>query len=267
MLEILQYVFMQKAFITGIVIAIACSLLGVFLVLKKYALIGDGISHIAFGGVASGLLFSIAPFFGALIFALIGSYGILKIKEKTNLYGDSSIGIISHASLGIGIFILSIANGFNVDILSYLFGSILAIRNSEMFLSIGLSAVVIIVIYLFYNELFAMTFDEQASKILGVNTNVLNLVLIFLTAITIVSSMRVIGLMLASALIILPAASSLQLQLSFRNTLFMSAFIGVMSVILGLIGSYYFDFAVSGTIVLLNAVIFLGILLVRKIVS
>jgi zinc transport system permease protein len=263
MLEIVQYAFMQKAFITGIVIAIACSLLGVFLVLRRYALIGDGISHIAFGGVASGLLFNLTPFFGALIFSLVGSLGILKIKEKTNLHGDSAIGIVSHASLGIGIFILSIANGFNVDILSYLFGSILAIKQSEMISSIILAFVVIVVIYLFYNELFSMTFEENASKTFGVKTGFLNALLIFLTAFTVVSSMRVVGLMLASSLIIIPASSALQLKLSFRNTLFASVFISVSSVILGLYLAYTFDFAVSGTIVLLNAIFFILIQLFK----
>lgn len=265
MLEILTYGFMQKALITGIVIAIACSLLGVFLVLRRFALMGDGLAHIAFGGVATGLLFNITPFFGALIFSLIGSLGILKIKEKTNLHGDSAIGIISHASLGIGIFILSIANGFNVDILSYLFGSILAIKQSEMISSAILAIIVIVVVYLFYNELFSMTFDENASKTFGIKTKFLNSLLIFLTAFTVVSSMRVVGLMLASALIIIPASTALQLKLSFRNTLLASASISVISVILGLYIAYSFDFAVSGSIVLLNALFFIIVQLYNKI--
>jgi zinc transport system permease protein len=265
MLEILEYAFMQKAFITGIVTAIACSLLGVFLVLRRYALIGDGIAHISFGGVATGLLFNITPFFGALFFSLIGSLGILEIKRKTSLHGDSAIGIVSHASLGIGIFILSVANGFNVDILSYLFGSILAIKQSEMILSVILAIIVIGIIYLFYNELFSMTFDENASKTFGIKTNLLNTLLIILTAFTIVSSMRVVGLMLASSLIIIPAASALQLKLSFKKTLLASSVIAVISVILGLYFAYLFDFAVSGTIVLLNALFFIIIQIIKQI--
>ncbi len=267
MLEILEYAFMQKAFITGIVIAIACSLLGVFLVLRRYALIGDGIAHISFGGVATGLLFNITPFFGALIFSLIGSLGILNIKAKTNLYGDSAIGIVSHSSLGIGIFILSVANGFNIDILSFLFGSILAIKQSEMVLSIVLAVIVIAVIYFFYNELFSITFDENTSKTFGIKTGFLNTLLIVLTALTIVGSMRVVGLMLASSLIILPAASALQLRLSFKKTLFASAIIAVLSVILGLYLAYMFDFAVSGTIVLLNTIMFILTQIYKKVKS
>jgi zinc transport system permease protein len=264
MLELLQYGFMQKALLTGVVIAIACSLLGVFLVLRRYALIGDGLAHVAFGGVASGILFGIAPFLSALLFSLIGSIGILRIKEKASVHGDSAIGIVSHASLGIGIFILSIANGFNVDILSYLFGSILAIKTSEVMLSVALAALVIGLIVVFYNELFASTFDENAAKTFGIRTGFLNTMLIMLTAITVVSSMRVVGLMLASSLIILPASTALQFRLSFKKTLFISALIGVLTVVLGLFISYAFDFAVSGTIVLVNAALFLASYLVQK---
>jgi zinc transport system permease protein len=258
---------MQNALITGIVTAIACSLLGVFLVLRKYALIGDGLAHISLGGVASGLLFGISPLVGALMFSLIGSLGILKIKEKANLYGDSAIGIISHAGLGIGIFILSIARGFNVDLLSYLFGSILAIRLSEMYFSIALAGLVIGIIILFYNELFAITFDESSAKTLGIRINFLNALLIMLTAITVVSSMKVVGLLLVSALIIFPASSALQLGLGFKRTLLASTLIGIITVVGGMLIAYAFDFAVSGTIVLLNLLLFLGIVLIMKILK
>lgn len=265
MFEILGYGFMQKAFITGAVIAIACSLLGVFLVLRRYSLIGDGLAHISFGGVAFGLLFNVMPFFGALAFALVGSLGILRLKEKAQVHGDTAIGIVSHASLGLGIFVVSAARGFNVDILSYLFGSILAIKTTEVITSAVLAALVIFMIILFYYDLFSMTFDEQSAKTAGVNVNLLNTLLITLTAITVVSSMNVVGLMLASSLIILPASSALQLNQSFRKTLLISAAIGVISVSAGLYVAYYMDWATSGTIVLLNTLIFLTLVLAKKI--
>lgn len=265
MIEIFQYTFMQNAFLTGIFIAVACSLLGTFLVLRRYALIGDGLSHIAFGGIATGILFNVAPFVSALIFSLIGSLGILKMKESAKVHEDSAIGIISHASLGIGIFILSIANGFNIDILSYLFGSILAIATIEMILSIALALIVITIILLFYNELFAITFDEKAAKILGIKTKVLSTLLIMLTAITVVSSMRVVGLMLASSLLILPASTALQLKLSFKRTLLASTIISVLSVIIGIYAAYIFDFAVSGSIVFTNVLFFLLALVKKRI--
>lgn len=264
MLEIFSYVFMQKAFISGILIAIACALLGVFLILRKLSLIGDGIAHISFGGVATGLLFNITPFFGALLFGLIGSLGILKLKEKSNIYGDNAIGIVSHASLGIGIFIASIASGFNVDILSYLFGSILSIKDTELVLSIILAIVVIIFVTVFSKDLFYISFDEESAKVSGIKVNMLNSMLIVLTAVTIVSSMNIVGLMLAASLIILPPSSALQLKKSFKQTLIFATLISIFSVVTGLIISYYFDFATSGTIVILNTIIFLILLTKNK---
>jgi len=255
---------MQKAFISGTLIAIACALLGVFLILRKLSLIGDGISHISFGGVATGLLFNITPFIGALLFGLIGSIGILKLKEKSNIYGDNAIGIVSHASLGIGIFIASIASGFNVDILSYLFGSILSIKDTELFLSMLLAIVVILFVTIFNKDLFYISFDEESAKVSGIKVNMLNSMLIILTAITIVSSMNVVGLMLAASLIILPPSSALQLKKSFKQTLLFAVIISVFSVVMGLIISYYFDYATSGTIVIINTIIFLILLTKNK---
>ena len=264
MLEVFSYGFMQKAFITGIVIAIACSLLGVFLVLRRYALIGDGLAHISFGGVAAGMLFNFMPFASALLFAILGSLGILKLREKTLMHSDTAIAIISYTSLGAGIFIATAAGGFNVELMSYLFGSILAIQTSEEVLSVALALIVIAVIALFYNELFFLTFDEESAKTSGINTGLLNSLLVVLTAITVVSAMRVTGLLLASALIVLPAASALQYRASFRKTLILSAAISVFSVTTGLLAAYYYDYAVSGSIILINALLFLVSLLLSS---
>lgn len=256
MFEMLTYGFMQKAFITGIPIVIACSLLGTFLILRRLSLIGDGIAHISFGGIATGLLFNLTPFFSAFIFAIIGALGIQKLRTKTSVHEETAIGIISHISLGLGIFIISAAKGFNVDILSYLFGSILSIKNSEMITSIITSIIVILFVIIFYNELFHISFNEESAKVSGIKVNLINTILILLTAVTIVSSMNVVGLLLASSMMIIPAASALQLKTSFKKTLISSTIFSTISMILGLIISYQFDFAASGTIVLINAIIF-----------
>ncbi len=267
MLEMLSYVFMQKAFIAGILIATACALLGTFLILRKFSLIGDGIAHISFGGVAAGILFNITPFIGALSFGLIGSLGILKLKEKSKIHGDTAIGLISHASLGLGIFIASIASGFNVDLLSYLFGSILAINELELILSVILTTIVIIFILIFNKDLFYIAFDEESAKVSGIKVNSLNTALILLTSITIVSAMSIVGLLLASSLLIFPAASALQLKKSFKSTLIIAVLISIISVIIGISAAYYFDFATAGTIVLVNTTIFLIILIKNKILK
>jgi zinc transport system permease protein len=265
MIAILTYGFMQRAFISGILIAIACSLLGLFLVLRRLSLIGDGIAHISFGGVATGLLFNVMPFFAALLFGVIGSYGILKLKERSHVQGDTAIGIVSHASLGIGIFIASIAGGFNVDLLSYLFGSILSIKTTELILSVVLACVVIAFVLAYSKDLFYISFDEESARVSGIRVNFLNSMLIILTAVTIVCSMNVVGLMLASSLIILPSASALQLRASFKKTMLYSVCISVLSVVLGLVIAYYQDFAVSGTIVLINALVFISLLTFNRV--
>jgi zinc transport system permease protein len=264
MMEILQYAFMQKAILTGSFIAIACSLLGSFLILKKFALIGDGLAHISFGGIAIGMLANVMPFVTALLFSVISALGIIRLKEKARVRGDTAIGIISHASLGIGIFLASIAHGFNVDILSYLFGNILAISGAEVFMSVVLAAIVILLVVLFYHELVYLTFDEQSARTSGVKVEFLDSVLITLTAITIVASMRVVGLLLAASLIIIPAAASLQVAKSFKALLTISMLISVVSVLGGLVLSYFFDWAASGTIVLLSSVFFIVMMSVGR---
>ncbi len=262
-IEMLSYPFMQRAFVTGIFVAIACSFLGTFLVLRKYSMIGDGLAHISFGGVAAGILFGINPVVSALLFAFLGALGILKLKDSAGLQSDNAIGLVSHVSLGIGIFIASAANGLNVDIMSYLFGSILAIKASEMAISVALATAVMAILLLFYWDFFYLTFSEESAKVGGIKVGALNTLLVLLTAATIVISMKVVGILLASALIILPASSALQLKTSFKKTLFFSAGIAIFSVICGLVVAYRFDFAASGTVVIVNALIFSALALAK----
>ncbi|MCC7574720.1 metal ABC transporter permease [Candidatus Woesearchaeota archaeon] len=265
MIELLQYGFMQNALITGTLIAITLSTLGVFLVLRRYALLGDGLAHLSFGGVAAGFLFGLKPLLSATIFAVLGSLGILKLVEKTKIHGDAAIGILSQTSMGIGIFIISITQGVNVDIMSYLFGSILAITKTETITALILTLLALTFIILNYKKLLAMTFDEESAKISGVNTQQLNTMLMILTAITIAISMRITGLLLVSSLIIIPAVTATQIAKSFKQTLIFAGIISTTSVITGIITSYYIDAATSGTIILVTFLIFSTILVCKKI--
>jgi zinc transport system permease protein len=265
MIEILQYEFMQNALITGTLIAIICGLLGVFLVLRRYALIGDGLAHLSFGGVAAGLVFGIKPILAAAIFSALGALGILKLVERAKIHGDAAIGILSQTSLGLGIFIISITQGVNVDIMSYLFGSILAITWTETITAIILAIITILFIKINYKALLAMTFDEDAAKIAGIKTKKLNIMLMMLTAIVIALSMRITGLLLISALIIIPPVTATKIAKSFKQTLILSAIISTISVITGIILSYYLDAATSGTIILTTFAIFAITLITKKI--
>ena len=265
MIELLQYGFMQNALITGILIAISCAILGVFLVLKKYALIGDGLAHLSFGGVAAGFLFGLKPLLSAIIFAILGSIGILKLTEKIKLHGDAAIGILSQTSIGVGIFVISLTQGVNVDIMSYLFGSILAVTTTENVIALLLTLTTISFVILNYKKLLAMTFDEDAARISGIKTKTLNVILMILTAITVALSMRITGLLLISALIIIPAATATQIAKSFKQTLIFAIIISVIAVITGIITSYYLDAATSGTIIITNFLIFSATMIYKKI--
>ena len=259
-----QYSFIQKAFIAGSFVAIVCSTLGLFLVLRKMSLIGDGLSHVSFGAIALGLFLGIYPFYIAIPVVMIGSILILKISEKAKIYGDASIGIISAVGIASGVILASKSRGFTVDLMSYLFGNILSISTTEVILTIGLSIVVLVVVYFFYWDLFSATFDEEYAKTTGVKTNSINILLTLLTAITVVLSVKVVGVMLVSALLILPAVTALQLAKGFKPAMILSGIISLISVLLGITLSFYLDLPAGATIVLVNAVIFSFVLLYKK---
>ncbi len=255
-IQILQYSFIQKAFIAGSFVAIACSSLGLFLVLRKMSLIGDGLSHVSFGAIALGLFFGLYPFYVAVPVVVLASILILKISEKARVYGDAAIGIVSAVGIAGGVILASLSKGFNVDLFSYLFGNILAISASEAVLSIALSAVVLLVIAFFYWDLFSATFDEEYAKTTGVKTNFINTLLTVLTAITVVLSVKVVGIMLVSALLILPAVTALQISKKFKTALILGGLLSLVSIVFGIIISYILDIPPGATIVMLNAIFF-----------
>ena len=229
-IEFLNYGFVQRAVIAGSFIALLCSILGMFLVLRRLSLIGDGLAHVTFGGVAVGLLFKVSPLYASIPVVLLGGYGILKLMEKARLYGDAAIGIVSAAGIALGVLIASIAGGFNVDLFSYLFGNILAVSKEEVALSAVMSLTVLAVIGLFYHELISVTFDEDLARVSGIKTKTVNTILVMLTAVTVVLAMRLVGVMLVSALLILPAVSAFQAARSFKGAILLSSAFGVLSV-------------------------------------
>ena len=187
--EILSYGFIQRALIAGTLIAVLCAVLGVFLVLRRLSLIGDGLAHVTFGSVAVALLFRINPVYVTLAsvpLVLLSSLGILKLTDKAGIFGDAAIGIVSSLGIAGGILLASAAGGFNVDLFSYLFGNILAIGDDELLLAVALSAVVLVAVAVFYNDLLAVAFDEEYARISGIRTTRINMLLMVLTAVTVV---------------------------------------------------------------------------------
>ena len=258
--EILSYGFIQRALIAGTLVAVLCSVLGVFLVLRRLSLIGDGLAHVTFGSVALSLIMGVNPGYvtvAAIPLVMLSSLGILKLTEKARIYGDAAIGIVSSLGIAGGIVLASVAGGFNVDLFSYLFGNILAVGNTDMIIAAILFAVVLLAVAFFYRDLFAITFDEDLAKCSGIRTTTINTVLVLMTALTVVLAMKVVGIMLISALLILPAVSALQVARSFKSTIMASCCFATISVMIGIFGSFIMNLPTGGFIVLINFILFL----------
>jgi zinc transport system permease protein len=259
--EMLSYGFMQRALIGGSLIAILCSVLGVFLVLRRLSLIGDGLAHVTFGSVALSLFFRLHSFYMTLAIipiVLVCALGILKLSQRARIYGDAAIGIVSALGIATGVLLASVAGGFNVDLFSYLFGNILSISWNELVIAAVLFTIVIAGVAVFYNDLFASTFDEDLARSSGIDTERINVVLVLLTALTVVLAMKVVGIMLISALLILPAATALQLAKGFRTAIVSAACIGVCTVVVGIGLSFYLNLPTGATIVLINFLVFIS---------
>ncbi len=258
-LLLFQYSFILRAIIAGSFIALLCSFLGVLLVLKRLSLIGDGLAHVTFGSVALGLLLKVQPMYVSIPIVAFSSLAILKLTEKARVYSDAAIGIVSAVGVSLGVLLAGIAAGFNVDLFSYLFGNILSVTSGEVAMSVGLSAIVLFVTVVQYNQLLSMSFDEEFARTSGINTSRMNSLLGVLTAITVVLAMKLVGIMLTSALLIMPAVSAFQVARSFKGTLVFAAFIAVVSVWIGVFISFLFNLPTGATIVLLNFVFFLAL--------
>lgn len=219
-------------------------------------MIGHGLAHIAFAGVAIGLFLKVMPLASALVIAVITALGIMKLKEKAGLYGDTAIAIFSSAGFALGLLLVTLAQSFNVDLLGYLFGEILAIDPTEVWLSIALAVSVVTIVIVNYKKFMYMTFDRESAKASGIKVNRLDILVTTLTAVTVVLGMKIVGLLLVAALVVIPSAAGLQLASNFRQAIVLSSIVAVVSVVLGLVGAFYLDFPASGTIVLLSFLIF-----------
>jgi zinc transport system permease protein len=258
-LEILSYGFIQRALLAGILIAVLCSVLGVFLVLRRLSLIGDGLAHVTFGSTAIALAFKVysaASLLVSLPIVLLASLGILRLTEKARLSGDAAIGIVSATGIATGIMLASVGGGYNVDLLSYLFGNILSISREEVLIAAALFCVVMLMLWLFFNDLLAITFNEELARVSGVRTGLINAVLVMLTALSVVLAMKLVGIMLISSLLILPAVSALQLARSFKTCIGLAALQGGCSVVIGIFVSFLTNLPTSATIVLINLFLF-----------
>lgn len=263
-MEMLQYDFMQRAFIAGILISIICPIIGTFVVLRRLSMIGDTLSHASLAGIAAGMLGNFYPLWGAIIFSVAAAVGIEKLRKNFSQYAELSISIVLSASIGLAVLMISLADSFNADLMSFLFGSIIAVTSKDIIIMAGISLFIILSIWLLYKELLYITFDEEGAELAGMPTSALNIFFTVLTALTIVAAMRVVGILMISSMLVVPVAASLQISKSFKNTMFNSIIFALLAVISGLSASYYFNLAPGGTIVVISVIILLIVIGVKK---
>ncbi len=260
----LSSAFMQKALIVGIIVSLISGLVSVFVVLRKMSFIGAGISHAAFGGVAIGFFTGINPIITAIIYSIAVALGIDAVSRKGKVSEDATIGIFFASSMALGIVLISLSKEFNVDLFGYLFGNILAITEGEVLLSLCIAVFAIGAIVLFLKEIFITTFNEEIARVSGISVRAINLLFLIVLAVSIVISMKIVGIILISALLVIPGATA---QLFAKNLYFMiaaSCGVAVISTVLGLVLAYEFDIAPGGSIVLTATAIFLVALFFKR---
>lgn len=260
--EIFQYGFMIRAFMAGTVIGIIAPMIGTFLVTRRYALMADSLSHLALMGIAIGLLTGVYPIYMSLVVTVISAIVIEYLRTRRKISGEIALAMFLYGGLAVAIVLISFARGFNVDLLSYLFGSITTVRLTDLWVISTLGLVVSLAIYFFYEEFLYISFNEEAAHVSGIPTSLLNTILVILTAITVSLSMRIVGLLLIGALMVIPVISAMQIARSFVQTILYSALFGLASVLIGLYASYYLNLAAGGTIVITSLLLFAGSALV-----
>lgn len=255
-IDMFSYPFMVRALLVGTILALCSALLGVSLVLKRYSMIGDGLSHVGFGALAVANAFNMAPLTVSIPVVVIAAFFLLHISENSRIKGDSAIALFSTGSLAIGVMVISMSTGMNTDVYNYLFGSILSMSQSDVYLSLGLSVIVLVLFILFYNRLFAVTFDETFATATGTNTKLYNMLIALLTALIIVLGMRMMGSLLITSLIVFPALTSMRVCKRFKTVIINSAIISVVCLWIGMIISYLYATPTGASIVICNIVAF-----------
>jgi len=255
---------MIRAFIAGITIAIIAPLIGNFLVIKRLSLIADTLSHIALAGVAIGLLTGAQPIITTVITTIIASLVIEKIRTSKKLSGDAVLAMFLPGGLALSLVLISLANGFTVNLFSYLFGSITTVKETEVWLIVGLGLATLVLIFSFFKQLLYTSFDEESARVSGIQVERINSILIILTAVTVSLAMRVVGVLLIGALMVIPVVTAMQIGKSFLQSIFFSIGFAMTAVTMGLFISYYFNIPAGASIVLLSLGIFACVASIKR---
>ena len=262
--DILSFGFMQNAIISGIAISLICSTVGLFLVLRKFSLFGDALAHSAFGGVALGLFLGFYPLWAAYAVSIISALGLTKIRQKYDISGDAIVAILLSSGIAVGIVLISLSGGFSIDIFSFLFGSVLLVSTENVIAILGMCAVILIILIIGYKKFMYITFSEEQAQVSGIQVQKLNYLLIAIAGITVVTSMQLVGVLLVSALFVIPNVTAMMFKRSFKQTIILSMSFSVFSTVAGIMISYPLDIAPSGMVVLLAITLFIGSLIIKS---
>jgi zinc transport system permease protein len=262
--EFLEYGFMHRAFAAGAVTALICPAIGVFLVPRRLSLIADSLSHVALAGVALGLFMGISPVLGALVVTLAGAIGMERLRSRGALQGDAALAVFLSGGFALAVVLISLAQGFNADLFAILFGSILTVSPTDVWLIAALGALVLGTVGTFYKQLLAITLNEDLARTSGISVGPLNLLLTVLTALTTVVAMRMVGVLLVSAMIVIPTLTGFALGRSFRQATAVAIGVALLSVVLGLVAAYYLRLAAGGAVVLTALLLFALASLIRR---
>lgn len=253
-----EYAFMQRALIGGVAVGIITAIIGVYVVLRGMSFVGAGIAHASFGGVAIGFWLNIPPLWAAVVFCLLVAWGIGIVTRRSRLKEDTAVGVFFASTMAFGILLVGLMQGYQVDLFSYLFGSILAISPADLRMVLMLGGLTLLTVALFYKEFLFITFDPESARVSGLPEGPLTFLMLSLIALTVVISIKIVGLVLVSALLVTPAAAAYALSRDFTRMMILSVVLGVVSVVLGLIASYYLNTASGATIVLVATLLFVG---------
>jgi len=255
--EMFSFTFIVRAFVVGILVSLCASLLGICLVMKRFSMLGDGLSHVGFGALAVAAAMNAAPLAVSIPVVIAAAFLLLRMSENSKIKGDAAIALISTGSLAIGVLIISLTTGMNTDVYNYLFGSILAMSKSDVSLSVSLSVAILVLFVFFYHKLFAITFDETFAKAGGVKTGLYNMLIALLTALTVVLGMRMMGALLISSLIIFPALTAMRIFKRFKTVTICSAIIAVVCFCIGIMVSYLYATPAGASVVVMNIIAFI----------
>lgn len=259
----LEFAFMQRALVAAILVGSVCGVLGFFIILRRLAFIGVGISHSAIGGVAIGLLAGIDPLLTAAVFAIAVALGIAGVRRRAQLSEDAVIGVFFSGSMALGIVLFSMNHGYQQDLFGYLFGNVLALSDAELYLLAAASVIVVGTIAVAFRELLFIAFDEEVARAYGRPVDTLNSVLMVLIAVTVIIGVRLVGVLLIEALLVVPAATAALWAGNYRTQIVLSAALGAACGVVGLAGAYWLDIAAGGSIVLAAVIVFFASVAMR----